>query len=479
MAGSWTQLSNLPQFPISMALLLTDGSVLCQVNQQNQWRRLIPDPNGGYPQGVWVRCSDSPHAPLYYASAVLADGTVFIAGGEYDFGSQDPVDLLAAALYDPVSDIWTPLTTPWYWTKIGDAPSCVLSDGTVLVGSIESNSCAVYDPLSRSWFGAGSKLNTNSSEETWTLLPDGSVLSVDCNGHPAAERYVNGTWRHEPNTPSDLVEASSNEVGPAILLPNGNVFAIGATGATAIYVPDQQSTKPGTWLPGPTFPKDANGSQLGAKDAPACLLPNGRVLCAVGPVDGIADHYNGPTTFFEYDPSGSNADALTRHAVQPRNNDRAPSTGILLLLPSAEVLFFNGTNDVWIYASDVKSQPQWAPTITAVPIELELCGTYTLQGTQLNGLSQACSYGDDAAMATNYPLVRLSSKTLKSVHYCRTFGHSTMGVATGRTTIVTTNFKIPIDLPVGDYQLSVVANGIASAEVAVKVGEAGTASLNA
>jgi hypothetical protein len=44
---------------------------------------------------------------------------------------------------------------------------------------------------------------------------------------------------------------------------------------------------------------------------------------------------------------------------------------------------------------------------------------------------------------------------------------------------VTTNFKIPIDLPAGDYQLSVVANGIASAEVAVKVGEAGTASSNA
>ncbi len=59
------------------------------------------------------------------------------------------------------------------------------------------------------------------------------------------------------------------------------------------------------------------------------------------------------------------------------------------------------------------------------------------------------------------------------------FGHSTMGVATGQTTIVTTNFKIPIDLPAGDYQLSVVANGIASAEVAVKVAEAGTASSSA
>jgi hypothetical protein len=479
MAGSWTQLSNLPEFEISMALLLTDGSVLCQVNQQNQWRRLVPDPRGGYSRGVWVRCSDSPHAPLDYASAVLADGTVFIAGGEYDFGSEDVVDLLAAALYDPVADIWTALATPWYWTKIGDAPCCVLSDGTVLVGSIEFNTCTVYDPTSRSWFAAGSKLNTNSNEETWTLLPDGSVLSIDCNGHPATERYVNGAWRHEPNTPADLVEASSNEVGPAILLPSGNIFAIGATGATAIYVPDRESAKPGTWLPGPTFPKDANGSQLGAKDAPACLLPNGRVLCAVGPVDGIADHYNGPTTFFEYDPSRSNSDALTQHPVQPRNNNKAPSNGILLLLPSAEVLFFNGTSDVWIYAPDGKSEPQWAPTITDVATELELGGTYALQGTQLNGLSQACSYGDDAAMATNYPLVRLSSTSPKSIRYCRTFGHSTMGVATGLTAIVTTNFKISIDIPVGKYQLSVVANGIASSEVAVKVGEAATTSPNA
>jgi hypothetical protein len=33
--------------------------------------------------------------------------------------------------------------------------------------------------------------------------------------------------------------------------------------------------------------------------------------------------------------------------------------------------------------------------------------TYRLTGRQLNGLSQANAYGDDAQMATNYPLVRL------------------------------------------------------------------------
>jgi hypothetical protein len=37
-------------------------------------------------------------------------------------------------------------------------------------------------------------------------------------------------------------------------------------------------------------------------------------------------------------------------------------------------------------------------------------GVYQLHGRQLNGLSQACAYGDDQQMSTNYPLVRLRGK---------------------------------------------------------------------
>jgi hypothetical protein len=45
---------------------------------------------------------------------------------------------------------------------------------------------------------------------------------------------------------------------------------------------------------------------------------------------------------------------------------------------------------------------------------------YRLRGRQLNGLSQANAYGDDAQMATNYLLVRLKRIGSDNVYFCRT-----------------------------------------------------------
>jgi hypothetical protein len=85
-----------------------------------------------------------------------------------------------------------------------------------------------------------------------------------------------------------------------------------------------------------------------------------------------------------------------------------------------------------------------------------------IQGTQFNGLTQGAMYGDDAQMATNYPLVRITNAKTKQVVYCKTHNHSTMGVATG-STIVSTEFDIPSTIGTGASQLVVVANGIPSA----------------
>ncbi|HXP49259.1 MAG TPA: kelch repeat-containing protein [Bacteroidia bacterium] len=67
-------------------------------------------------------------APLYFASAVLGDGTVFVAGGE-DNTNVTMVEILATEIYDPVSNSWTIVNPPKGWTQIGDAVSCVLPDG--------------------------------------------------------------------------------------------------------------------------------------------------------------------------------------------------------------------------------------------------------------------------------------------------------------------------------------------------------------
>jgi hypothetical protein len=448
-------------------LLLTDGCVFAQDSGTSRWWRLKPDGAGRYANGQWQQAASSHTAPLYFASAVLRDGTVFIAGGEYSNNGKTAVDLCSAELYDPVDDLWIGLSTPPGWTAIGDAPCCVLPDGTVLVGNINTPACAIFDPVSRAWSAtAGDKLNPSSSEESWTLLPDGSVLTAVCDGHPASERFSGGVWLANGATAGDLVEAASREIGPAILLPGGSVFATGATGLTALFVPDPGPALTGTWVARAPFPT-VSGRQLGAKDAPACLLANGRVLCAAGPVDGQQNTYSGPTYFLEYDPAANTwAGPLPS---PPGDAGLPPYQGRFLLLPTGEVLYSNSTPTLQTYRPDGAADAAWQPAIIACP-EVFTAGTVQrLTGIRLNGLSQACAYGDDAAMATNYPLVRLRAAAPgNAVIYGRTRDHSTMGVATGGRP-QSTDFMVPADTPAGSYQLEVVANGIASAPRTVNI----------
>lgn len=476
--GTWKSLTHQPGFHASTMLLLTDGTVMCHdegpaLGGSRHWHKLTPDDHGSYVHGRWSALALAPNAPLYYASAVLRDGRVFVAGGEYDDGLN--WDLLAAQLYNPVSNTWSVATVPAGWTHIGDAPCCMLPDGRLLVGSIETNKTAIYDPDSNTWTPAADKKNPSSSEETWTLLPDESILSCDCVGHPGAEKYVIAAneWVRIDPTPADLVEASSIEIGPAILLPDGRLLAIGATGKTALYQMPPIASQPGSWASGPDFPPQGAHPFIGAKDAPACLLPNGKVLCVAGPVDGISDHYLAPMYFFEFDPATGSFALI---ADPPSNTpDLPPFEGRFLPLPSGEVLFANGTVNISLYEPGGSPDPVWRPTIVEIqdlagnPVSgLAANVTYRLLGRQLNGLSQAASYGDDAQMATNYPLVRVHRNASTHVHYCRTQNHSNMGVATG-SVVHSTEFQVPSGISPGAAKLRVVANGIASEPVAVTI----------
>jgi FG-GAP-like repeat len=873
MTGTWQPLNNQPTFDTDTMLLLTDGRVLCHEVDSNNWHSLKPDSSGSYVNGDWSQLAsmlDNPtmpvsmggptYAPLYFASAVLKDGRVFVAGGEYNAGHED-AELLIAQIYDPVSDSWMDITPPatLRWTQLGDAPSCLLADGRVLIGSIEGNQTAIYDPSLNTWTLAASKADA-CGEETWTLLPDGTVLTVQCSNSPYAEKYLvaRDQWVGAGSTIVDLTQPCRGyvaEIGPAVLLPDGRLFAIGASGNTALYTLPATPSDPGAWAVGPSFgcgngdtdvvvsaavstigqdtlivadngnnrtgilawdgaalrpawtssqnmhgpagtwvrgtdfiisadidgddlseivigssatawtgvlkwngaglapiwmspsplnspaggwnrtgydsflaadtdkdghaeivvinnhdlwigvlkwdgsalvpiwmspsplpgpagnwnraasdnflaadvdndgraeiivtnnhngwigvlqwngsalvpiwmspsplpgpagnwnraasdnflaadvdndrraeiivtnnhngwigvlqwngsalvpiwmspsplpgpagswiralydsflaadiDKDGrteivtannqdgrtgvlrwNGSALvpvwmsaspltgpagnwnrgpdqllaadvdadgkpeiaiwnnadrwigllkwnGAAlvpvwmtpskatfypmDAPACLLPNGKVLCTAGP--GMPCDYPPPTLFFEYDPA---ADALLQ-VSSPVKADGPCFSGRLLLLPTGQVLFGNHIAQIQVYSPDGVRNPNWAPNIISVPKVLDPRPgrKFKLVGTQLNGLSQAVSYGDDAQMATNYPIVRIAASD-GNIYYCRTFDHSSMGVATGANPVETW-CSLPSDIPQGQGHLVVVANGLHSLPVQITI----------
>jgi hypothetical protein len=486
MAGTWTLINNQPPASVGTMLLLTDGTVLAQEMDSPNWYRLTPDVYGSYENGTWSPIAPMPpnpaiptgppwqgpaYGPRYFGSAVLKDGTLLVIGGEDNMGYFPPqnapaAEVAASTLYDPLTDWWTNLTIPSGWTQVGDVPLCVMPDGRVLLGNINSNETFLFDPTNRS-FTVGPSKNDRCAEESFALMPDGTVVAVQCTAIPGAEKYLpsRNSWVSAGTTsPLTLPQACPGivaEIGPSVLLATGSLFVIGATGNTALYRPPAILSQPGTWTAGPTL-KDGSGNTIYPMDAPAVLMPNGKVLLAGSP--GPPCNFPAPTFFFEYDPSSNTAPLVS----SPSNASGPCYTGRLLTVPTGKVLFSSHSGTVAVYTPDGAPNNKWRPVITSCPTVLQPGNSYLISGQQFNGLSQACYYGDDATMATNYPLVRLTNNSAGWVTFCRTANHSTMAVATGSATVGTT-FTVPQNLASGTYSLEVIANGIASAYFPVTV----------
>lgn len=441
------------------------------------WWTLTPNSAGSYVQGTWKQKASmqAGYEPLYFSSAVLADGRVIVNGGEYNAGGcQNAVWTAKGAIYRPTSDTWTEVLPPAGWSSIGDAQNVVLPNLSFLLADCCSRSIAKLNPSTLTWSAVGTagKVDVND-EEGWTLLADGSVLTVDSQTMSPttshAERFYNSVWHNAGNLTklNDSFGAQpSFEVGPAVLMPNGKVFATGATGHTAIYTPPTTLTGMGSWAVGPNFPK-IGGQQYDIADGPAALLPNGHVLLMANP--GL---FKTPSHFYEFDGT-----SLIQVSESPNAPFDSSYYGRMLVLPTGQVLLTDGSSSVEIYTPTGVPQAAWRPTITSFPTSVTRGQAYVLTGHRLNGLSQASVYGDDSSAATNYPLVRITHTdpgTHKTtVTYARTFNHSSMGVAVAAA--VGTHVAIPASTPTGAASLEVVVNGIASAKRAITVVAPGNA----
>ena len=460
-AQTWQPLQNQPTFSASTALLLTDGTVMVQAlttqgTGSRAWWRLTPDIQGSYITGTWSQLASLPtgYGPLYYASAVLPSGQVVINGGEYNLGNS-AVETNLGAIYNPLTNKWKKLAAPTGWSEIGDAQSVVLSNGDYMIGNCCTNVQAILDAATLTWTTTGAGKADANSEEGWTLLPDGTVLTVDVSDVPNTERYTpsSGTWSTAGKTPVSLEGYS--EMGPALLRPNGTVFATGADGKTAIYTPGAGGAV-GVWTTGPVFPV-IGGKQIDIADGPGALLPNGDVLVAASP-----GAYSSPSYFYEFD--GTNLNAVPGTPNAPHNSSFYYR---MLVLPTGQVLTTDGSSDVELFTGPGAANSAWAPVISSVPLKLTPGTTYKISGVGFNGMSQAAAYGDDAQSATNYPLVRITITATGHVFYCRTSDHSSMAVASPAA--VSTHFQVPAAIETGSGEIVVIANGIASTPVAITV----------
>ena len=454
-AQTWTPVTSAPTFSPGTALMLTDGRVLVQDSDASDWWTLTPDLTGSYINGTWTQVASLPsgYGPLYYASAVLPDGRVVVIGGEYNFGVG--VWTTLGAIYDPLADVWKTLTAPTGWTSVGDAQSVILPNGTMMLANCCTSQEALLNAKKLTWKPTGTGKKDINDEEGWTLLPNGKVLTVDanCGSCLTSEFYdpSTGSWSSAGSTIVELVDLGSHEIGPAVLRPDGTVIYMGGTGHNAVY--DSVS---GTWSAAPDFPI-VNGQQLDMADAPAALLPGGNVLAMTSP--GV---FNLGLQFFEWDGSNFNPTVNI-----PNASVDTSYYGRMLELPTGQILLTDGSSDVEVYTSTGVPNPSWAPTITMVPKKLMHGTSHVLSGTQLNGLSQGAAYGDDAQMASNYPLVRITNTATGHVFFARTYNLPS-GVATG-STIVKTHFTVPAGIELGASQLEVVTNGIASNPVNVTI----------
>ncbi len=377
---------------------MTDGTVLAQGSpfgghgSLNHWFKLTPDSKGSYLNGTWSQVANAPYSPLYVGGGLLADGRLAIIGGEY-IGNNTVFTLSnRGALYDPVANSWVKMPLANTFQNFGDSPTAVLPNGVLLVGQKTTRRDVGFDPKTMSWalYNDKGKKDFNA-EEGWNLMPDGSILTVDMFSSPNSERYIPAVrpaawhWISDGPTPVDLRSPSDTccipfdkgrkiynppgEIGPAMLRPDGTVFATGSlpnfggtAGHTAVYHPGPTTTDPGMWTTGPDFQTGDN-----AGDNFATLEPNGDVL-----VEGDQFHSveaaNMPVmaakraaaiyaTLYEFDGTH-----LTPLPV------KLPGGSSLLPLPNGGVLVMASNTLIFTpSASSATPNPAWAPTIATVP----------------------------------------------------------------------------------------------------------------
>ena len=197
---------------------------------------------------------------------------------------------------------------------------------------------------------------------------------------------------------------------------------------------------------------------MGADDAPGAMLPDGHFLF-------LADFYpaSSPTYLFDYDYVTNTITNITSSLpiqLQYELSYTESGTCRMLVLPDGGLLLSPGgySSDLWVYKTSGTPLSTWKPTVSSV--SKSAAHTYQVVGSQLTGISEGATFGNEARMSTNFPIVKLTSGG--TVRYVRTTNWTPGISRPGSGSFGYFNFQQPAGLPAGSYNVSVIANGISS-----------------
>ena len=381
-------------------------------------------------------------------------------------------DTNTAEIYNLATGVWTSVA-PDPQAIVGDEPTEVLPNGSILVGDIVNNGTEIYNPTTNTWSTGGSKVRSNerSDEEPWVKLPNGDILTYDLfssisNNKFEAELYnpTTNSWSDASNTIGTLPLLSTAgegyEEGAAVMLPDGNALFTGDGGSTAYF-----NTSTNVWSAGPTMPVvSINGvqTQLTMGDAPAAVMPNGDVLMSLSPAVA-GGSFPSPTYIYDLNPTtGVYTNVTPPGTVDTQLSSVNSYETNMLVLPTGQILLNDYNNDPALYTPGGSPNAAWQPQITSFVNNGD--GSYTLTGTQLNGLDEGAAYGDDEQMSSNYPIVEVTDTITGNVYYATTSNWSSVGVATGSTP-ETVTVVLPAALGTDPFSMVAIANGISSAPI--------------
>jgi hypothetical protein len=287
------------------AALIAGGTtdVTGELGPQSFSSTLRLDKNGT----AWVRVGDLTVARSEPAGAVLADGRILLAGGQYVNEPAEGYRILGTAeIFDPASGTWArtgSLVTPRLL-----ANAVTLADGRVLVqggngragaygGDDPLLTAEIFDPTGGNWSPAGAlpKLMLDAS---LVALPDGGALLVG----PAGAYRFDASTRSWSRTSAMVTAAGDRAV---VALADGRILAAGGyvrdvdSGDEYIRRAELYDPVLDQWVATDRMPAPRAGASAVLLDDGSVLLVGGWVLPGEG---GAPNCPFGSSDVFRYVP---------------------------------------------------------------------------------------------------------------------------------------------------------------------------------